>query len=52
MPGHIFVPFHFGNWDNLERHGAANELTISGWDAVSKQPFFKFAAVNVEKIGS
>jgi anaerobic selenocysteine-containing dehydrogenase len=49
-PGHVFVPFHYGNWDDPERHGAANELTISGWDAVSKQPFFKFAAVSVEKI--
>lgn len=49
-PGHVFVPFHFGNWDDPARQGAANELTISGWDPVSKQPFFKFAAVNVEKI--
>jgi anaerobic selenocysteine-containing dehydrogenase len=49
-PAHVFVPFHFGHWDSPERHGAANELTISGWDPVSKQPFFKFAAVNVEKL--
>jgi anaerobic selenocysteine-containing dehydrogenase len=49
-PGHVFVPFHYGQWDNAERNGAANELTISGWDAVSKQPFFKFAAVKVERI--
>jgi anaerobic selenocysteine-containing dehydrogenase len=49
-PGHVFVPFHFGHWDDPQRHGAANELTISGWDPISKQPFFKFAAVKVEKI--
>ena len=49
-PGHVFVPFHYGRWDDPERNGAANEMTISGWDAVSKQPFFKFAAVKVEKI--
>src|SRR5207248_11488803 len=29
---------------------AANELTLYGWDAVSKQPHFKYAAVKMEKI--
>ncbi|MFL5813737.1 MAG: molybdopterin oxidoreductase family protein, partial [Bdellovibrionia bacterium] len=52
-PGHVFVPFHFGYWDEDEkRHRAANELTINGWDPVSKQPFFKFAAVQVRKADS
>ena len=26
---------------------AANELTLTGWDPVSKQPFFKAGAVNL-----
>ena len=43
------MPFHYGDWDDPERHGAANELTLSGWDPVSKQPFFKYAAVNVRR---
>ena len=45
--GVVFVPFHYGYWD---RPGdappcAANELTITAWDPVSKQPIFKVAAV-------
>jgi anaerobic selenocysteine-containing dehydrogenase len=48
-PGHVFVPFHYGTWDDGSRRGAANELTLSGWDPVSKQPYFKFAAVRVQK---
>jgi anaerobic selenocysteine-containing dehydrogenase len=53
-PGHVFVPFHYGYWDaeDQEFHRAANELTISGWDPVSKQPHFKYAAVRVQKVGS
>jgi anaerobic selenocysteine-containing dehydrogenase len=47
--GHVFVPFHYGTWDDPTRGGAANELTLTGWDAVSKQPHFKFAAVRVRK---
>jgi anaerobic selenocysteine-containing dehydrogenase len=50
-PGHVFIPFHYGYWDNAEFARAANELTISGWDAVSKQPHFKFAAVHIKKVG-
>ena len=46
-PGQVFIPFHFGYWDDPERAGAANELTITGWDPVSKQPFFKYAAVKL-----
>jgi anaerobic selenocysteine-containing dehydrogenase len=40
--GHVFVPFHYGDH-------AANELTITSWDPVSKQPMFKLAAVAVER---
>jgi hypothetical protein len=29
---------------------AANELTVTGWDPVSKQPIFKVAAVNVTRV--
>jgi len=51
--GHVFVPFHYGYWDEHDEDGgrtsAANELTISGWDPVSKQPHFKFAAVRIRK---
>lgn len=49
IPGHIFVPFHYGYWDNPERPRAADELTITGWDPVSKQPYFKYAAVRIYK---
>jgi ferredoxin-nitrate reductase len=51
-PGHVFIPFHFGYWDQSTRDHtrAANELTITGWDPISKQPHFKFAAVQLEKI--
>jgi anaerobic selenocysteine-containing dehydrogenase len=53
-PGVVFVPFHYGYWDQ-GRSGpngagsAANELTITAWDPVSKQPLLKAAAVRVEK---
>ncbi|MEH0416938.1 molybdopterin oxidoreductase family protein [Streptomyces sp. B21-083] len=51
-PGLLFVPFHFGYWDTPGGHGpddstpgrAANELTVTDWDPVSKQPLFKTAA--------
>jgi anaerobic selenocysteine-containing dehydrogenase len=55
-PGHVFVPFHYGYWDLSEREPgamparAANELTVTGWDPVSKQPIFKVAAVNVTRV--
>ncbi len=59
LPGHVFVPFHYGYWDEPgSGHGgpdgrprAANELTFTGWDPVSKQPTFKYAAVQVAKAG-
>jgi len=60
-PGTVFAPFHYGYWDSTmppdpsgsaqgSRKTAANELTITEWDPVSKQPLFKNAAVKVEKI--
>jgi ferredoxin-nitrate reductase len=60
--GIVFAPFHFGYWDEAEvssngpkkersEHSrAANELTITEWDPVSKQPIFKCAAVRVSKL--
>jgi anaerobic selenocysteine-containing dehydrogenase len=49
-PGTVFVPFHYGAWGNeREAPRAANELTITAWDPVSKQPLFKVAAVNLAK---
>ena len=56
--GVVFVPFHYGYWDEPEgsepngRARAANELTITRWDPVSKQPVFKVAAVRVEKVAA
>lgn len=50
-PGLVFIPFHYGYWDNDERPRAANELTLTEWDAVSKQPHFKYAAVKISKAG-
>ena len=49
--GVVFLPFHYGYWDAEERghDRAANELTITSWDPVSKQPLFKVAAVRVRK---
>jgi anaerobic selenocysteine-containing dehydrogenase len=51
-PGTVFIPFHYGYWDAAEgdRTTAANELTVSGWDPVSKQPLHKWAAVAVSKV--
>jgi anaerobic selenocysteine-containing dehydrogenase len=53
--GVVFVPFHYGYWDTGDGtpddgHRAANELTITAWDPVSKQPVFKTAAVRVTKV--
>jgi ferredoxin-nitrate reductase len=48
--GCVFVPFHYGSWDAEGRHRAANELTLTTWDPVSKQPHFKFAAVRARKV--
>lgn len=50
LPGHVFIPFHFGYWDEPGRNRAANGLTQSTWDPISKQPHFKHAAVRVSKV--
>ncbi len=54
--GVLFVPFHYGYWDvgngqnSLGSHQrAGNELTITDWDPVSKQPLFKTAAAQLLK---
>ncbi|WP_091376590.1 molybdopterin oxidoreductase family protein [Geodermatophilus sp. DSM 45219] len=56
-PGVLFLPFHYGYWDTEgsrpRRKGggrAANELTLTDWDPVSKQPIFKTAAARVERV--
>lgn len=49
IPGHLFVPFHYGYWDDPQRSRAANELTMTEWDPVSKQPYYKHAAVRAKK---
>ena len=55
-PGVVFVPFHYGYWDTGDDAGpdgrprAANELTMTIWDPVSKQPQLKTAAVKVETV--
>jgi anaerobic selenocysteine-containing dehydrogenase len=49
--GVVFVPFHYGWWDRPDGASrAANELTITAWDPVSKQPLFKAGAVCVVKV--
>lgn len=48
--GLIFIPFHYGYWDKPGRPRAANELTLTEWDPVSKQPHYKYAAVKLKKI--
>jgi anaerobic selenocysteine-containing dehydrogenase len=55
MEGAVFAPFHYGRWDPTElapdaEHRQANELTMTVWDPVSKQPTFKTAACQVTKI--
>jgi anaerobic selenocysteine-containing dehydrogenase len=54
-PGSVFAPFHFGYWDAPPGAPdrcptAANELTITEWDPVSKQPMFKSGAVEVRRL--
>ena len=51
-PGMVFVPFHYGYWDPTPRDPrptarAANEVTATDWDPVSKQPIFKVAAASL-----
>ncbi|MEV8510258.1 molybdopterin oxidoreductase family protein [Actinoplanes sp. NPDC051475] len=52
-PGVVFVPFHYGYFDvspGDRTPRAANELTLTAWDPVSKQPLFKVAAVRVARM--
>jgi anaerobic selenocysteine-containing dehydrogenase len=56
-PGVVFLPFHYGYWDEPgghqpagDRGRAANELTLTDWDACSKQPIFKTAAAAVTRL--
>jgi anaerobic selenocysteine-containing dehydrogenase len=58
MPGAVFAPFHYGRWDpddltdpvtDVEQR-SANELTMTVWDPVSKQPTFKTAACRVTRL--
>ncbi|GAB1513320.1 molybdopterin oxidoreductase family protein [Actinophytocola sp. KF-1] len=54
--GVVFLPFHYGYWDTDDPTGekgerAANELTRTEWDPVSKQPLFKTAAAAVTRGG-
>ncbi len=55
LPGTVFAPFHYGPWDPDDlspdrMHRSANELTMTVWDPVSKQPYFKTAACRVTKV--
>jgi anaerobic selenocysteine-containing dehydrogenase len=52
-PGVVFVPFHYGYFDvdpAKRRPRAANEMTVTAWDPVSKQPIFKVAAVRIARL--
>ena len=50
-PGLVFMPFHYGDDGDDDEPTAANRLTMSGWDPVSKQPHFKYAAVSIRRTG-
>lgn len=52
--GVLFVPFHYGYWDTdaHDHHRAGNELTLTDWDPVSKQPIFKTAAAQLRRRGA
>jgi ferredoxin-nitrate reductase len=49
-PGVVFIPWHYGDDSTGELPTAANRLTITGWDLVSKQPHFKYAAVTLRPV--
>ena len=55
--GVVFVPFHYGYWDRAEADAgegaprAANEVTATRWDPVSKQPAFKIDRGRDRRIG-
>jgi anaerobic selenocysteine-containing dehydrogenase len=54
--GTVFAPFHYGYFDMPlegeaeDHHRAANEVTRTEWDPVSKQPIYKVTAVRVRKL--
>ena len=53
--GCVFAPFHYGTWDldTLDPTPAprqANELTMTIWDPVSKQPTFKTATCRITRV--
>ena len=48
--GTLFIPFHYGYWDRDDEHPAANELALTIWDPISKQPCFKCGAAKVRKV--
>lgn len=55
MQGAVFAPFHYGSWDldtldPSSQSRQANELTMTVWDPVSKQPYFKTAACRISKV--
>ncbi|HST81454.1 MAG TPA: molybdopterin oxidoreductase family protein [Kineosporiaceae bacterium] len=53
-PGVVFVPFHYGRWNPADppanEHRQANELTMTAWDPVSKQPYFKTATCRLRRV--
>jgi anaerobic selenocysteine-containing dehydrogenase len=51
-PGVVFIPFHYGDDTDGGPPTAANRLTLTGWDLVSKQPHFKYAAVALRPVGA
>ena len=55
VEGTVFAPFHYGYFDTGGsgpdgRPRAANELTLTEWDPVSKQPVYKVCAVRVTRV--
>jgi anaerobic selenocysteine-containing dehydrogenase len=64
VEGAVFAPFHYGRWEPEAGRGGddgahsdagrrlANELTMTVWDPVSKQPTFKTAACQVTRTRS
>ena len=48
--GVLFMPFHYGYWDDNTRPRAANEVTLPEWDPVSKQPHYKCSAVRIRAV--
>jgi anaerobic selenocysteine-containing dehydrogenase len=57
-PGVLFTPFHYGYFDEAGVSGpdgsprAANELTLTAWDPVSKQPCYKSGAARLVRVAA